>query len=467
MDNKNHIGLVGLAAMGAALATNFAHNGVEIAVYNRSEAKTDALLAKNIDGISGYKSLKEFVESLERPRKIIIMIKSGQPVDMFIEEVYPLLDNGDILIDCGNSNWKDTIRRQDQLADGKIYLINDVMEGAHRPKRLHFIGCGVSGGEEGALMGPSIMPGGSRDVLEEVLPYLEKVAAKDFTGKPCVTNVGESAAGHFVKMVHNGIEYAQMQGIAEIYDILRKSGQSQEDIQKTFAVLNSGYRESFLLSITEDILATNDAEQGYLLDKVQHVAGAKGTGRWTVEAAMELGIAAPSIAEAVFARVMSSNTNHFTLSGKDNAQPPQSPSTDDLVEAVNLLFESTYAQGLDIIAQAETEHQWGIDLQEVVRIWQGGCIIRSRMLESLFEKWTSGFDWNASLEATDRIINTASGVPLPVISSVSQYTKGLLTENYPTNLTQAQRDFFGAHTFKRNDKEGIFTGGWLRDKGAY
>jgi 6-phosphogluconate dehydrogenase len=463
MSEKNSLGLIGLAAMGSALARNFASKDINIAVFNRSYEKTDTLLTMNIEHIHGYKQLSEFVSSLERPRKIVIMIKSGVALDAMIELLYPFLENDDIIIDCGNSNWKDTLIRQEKLSAGKVYQLTEVMSGKHRPKRLHFVGCGVSGGEEGALLGPSIMPGGEKSVIDCLLPLLEQVAAKDFVGRPCVTNIGYGPAGHFVKMVHNGIEYAQMQAMAEIFGLIYK-GDNIDEVRAIFEGLNTGRTNSFLLDITEDILQTTE-ENRPLLDRLDTVAGAKGTGRWTVEAAMELGISAPSIAAAVFARISSSHTYNFAVRENISGPSTKTYSLEQWREICTLIMETTYAQGLDIIAEAEKINNWGINIQEVVRIWQGGCIIRSKMLNTLYTQWQEGFDWSQKTILSELL--TQDSMPTPVLSSVHDYVKGLYLSQHPTNLTQAQRDYFGAHTYKRNDKEGVFSGGWIRNKGSY
>ncbi|MEI6728587.1 MAG: NADP-dependent phosphogluconate dehydrogenase [bacterium] len=471
---QNKIGLIGLAVMGANLAKNFASKGVSISVFNRTYSKTlteveswnnerEVLIdqakkntpwfEKNLENheyrLEGFENLEAFVKSLERPRKVIIMVKAGQPVDDVITELLSFLEPGDCIIDCGNSNWQDTLRRQTEL----------------EAKGYNFIGCGVSGGEQGALKGPSIMPGGKKDAVNEVLPLLEVVSAQDFKGNPCVVNVGTSASGHFVKMVHNGIEYAIMQGIAEIYDILKHNDLSNDDIGKVFESLNKGMNKSFLLDITVEIFKTKDnLADGYLLDKIQNRAGAKGTGKWTVEAAMNLGVFTPSISMAVMARIGSSRNQGF-----ENAQHPENqyipyPEKDVydkmLFKAMEGLYLSAYLQGLDLIVKANVEFDWNIDLAQVIRIWQGGCIIRSKMLENLYQKWTQQLNLSNEITGLDFIVSSNLLRPFLVLHASLDYLLTVGCLNLPTNLIQAQRDYFGSHTYGRNDREGVFTGGW-------
>jgi 6-phosphogluconate dehydrogenase len=455
MTSKSQIGLIGLAVMGSNFARNFASKGINIAVFNRTFAKTQEFLAHKYENIVGFESLAEFVSNLERPRKIILLVKSGQPVNDFVDMLKPHLDEGDIILDCGNSNWKDTKKRQFELvADG-----------------LDFIGCGISGGEEGALHGPSIMPGGKKEAIDHLLPLFGQVASKDFSGRACVTNVGLSSSGHFVKMVHNGIEYAIMQAIAEIYYVLKKYGQANTQIQQHFSALNKDLNKSFLLDITTHILGVKDTDGGDLLDKIDFGAGAKGTGKWTVEAGMDLGIALPNIYAALNARVMSARTNNFKVSTSSQASANSSEILD--ITMLNSILEATfltsYLQGLDLIIEANNTYDWQISISEVCRIWQGGCIIRSSWLNILPELL------NDNTKLTDLLIqyrdklaqflpnikaDTGEQVPLPVIHSTQDYLVSILNSSLPQNLTQAQRDYFGAHTYKRVDKPGVFTGGW-------
>lgn len=446
----SQIGLIGLAVMGQNLARNIARNHT-ISVYNRSYERTQELLDFKIDNIQGFKDLKEFIESLDRPRKVMIMVKSGPAVDTVIESVMPFLAAGDMIVDLGNSNWKDTIKREEYLA----------------AKGFVFIGCGVSGGARGALEGPSIMPGGDKKSVDSLLPFLESIAAPDFEGGTCTTNVGLSAAGHFVKMVHNGIEYAMMQAICEIYDYLKNNSISNAEMANIFRAINTGPNESFLLEITISILESKDPKSGDdLIDKIVDRAGAKGTGRWTVEAALELGIATPSISQALFARIMSARTNNFEvakheqddlLSSKDRVLKEE-----ELKAIVEMVFEACYIQGLDLILEANKEFAWNIDISQVVRIWQGGCIIRSRMLESLYQSFTS--QNNLALKVSDLAqLSSLINTPKPVVNSVIDYLLTLSRKRLPANLIQAQRDHFGEHTYLRVDMDGSHTGGWKRD----
>lgn len=488
---QNKIGLIGLAVMGANLAKNFASKGVSISVFNRTYSKTQAEveswnnekfnLIENAKKLSpwfennlinheyrleGFESLQEFVQSLERPRKVIVMVKAGKPVDDVITELLNFLEPGDTIIDCGNSNWQETLKRQLGLEQ----------------KGYNYIGCGVSGGEKGALEGPSIMPGGKKNVVDEILPLLEVVSAPDFKNKPCVVNVGLAGSGHFVKMVHNGIEYAIMQGIAEIYDILRHLGLDAAHISKVFENLNTGSTDSFLTKISIDILKQKDnLGTGFLVDKIDSAAGSKGTGKWTVEAGMELGIAIPNIAAALFSRVLSSRTHNFATKVRANQinilelsiqdKLLQSLDLEIFHKALEAIYYTSYLQGLDLILEANKQYNWNIDLSQVLRIWQGGCIIRSKMLEDFSHSFNDGKfkDLTSNLEQANlNLINLYNflakqdfSLPLlAVFNSSLDYACSLTMDNLPTNLTQSQRDYFGSHTYKRNDRDGVFTGGW-------
>ena len=446
--------------MGKNLAKNFASRGFQVGVFNRSFSRTQELLDENNEGISGYEDLKSLVLSLETPRKIFLMVKSGEAVEDTIKQLRLILDKEDILVDCGNSNWEETIKKQQELAE----------------VGLEFVGCGVSGGWEGALLGPSIMPGGKKEVVDQLLPFLEAAAADDFGGGKCVTNVGLAGAGHFVKMVHNGIEYSIMQGIAEIYDIVRKFGYSQDEILDIFQSINQGDNKSFLLDITEDILKANDnLGTGFLLDKIDYRAGAKGTGKWTVEEAMNLGVAVPNIYAGLNARVMTEE-NHkikeFVASKVMNPTNKESIDIDNfkniLTQVVAGFYLISYQQGIELIHAANDEYRWNIDLLEVLRIWQGGCIIRSNMLLTIDEHYKEGkypqelFDQavNSITELNSILTSNEIRIPLPVINSTRDYILSIESKSLPQNLTQAQRDFFGAHTYRRTDRGGVFTGGW-------
>jgi 6-phosphogluconate dehydrogenase len=477
------IGLIGLGTMGAALARNLASKGYKTAVFNRTFSRTEEFIKNHgNDDLIPFQELKDFVKSLETPRKIILMVNAGDAVDQTITHLQEFIDDGDILIDCGNSNWKDTLDRQKWFE--KMKNQNDQSSNQNRKTRnINFIGCGVSGGEEGALLGPSIMPGGDPEVVNQILPILQDITAKDFTGKPCVTNVGLAGAGHFVKMVHNGIEYAIMQGIAEIYDIFRKLGFDAPHISKIFEALNKGQTNSFLTSISVEILKQKDnLSDSYLVDQISPKAGAKGTGKWTVEAAMDLGIAVPNISNALFARVLSSRTHNFevdlassktrVLTHLDQENIIQQLDIDIFKKTLEAIFYTSYLQGLDLILEANREYDWKIDILEVLRIWQGGCIIRSEMLKTLsedFKQSESRVNLTAKLtQYHQSLINcfnflTKQDFCLPLLSvfnAALDYCGALTMDNLPTNLIQAQRDHFGAHTYQRIDREGVFTGGW-------
>jgi 6-phosphogluconate dehydrogenase len=467
------IGVTGLAVMGRNLARNFARHGYTVAVHNRSSAKTQSLIADHGDEGTFVPSetMEEFVASLERPRKIVIMVKAGGPTDAVISELVPLLEEGDIVIDAGNAHFPDTIRREGEL---KLH-------------GLHFVGTGVSGGEEGALNGPSIMPGGSRESYEWLGPILEDISAK-VDGVPCCTYVGPNGAGHFVKMVHNGIEYADMQLIAEAYDLLKQGlNATASEIGQIFAEWNTGDLESFLIEITAEVLQHVDAETGQaFVDVVLDQAEQKGTGRWTVQNALDLGVPITGIAEATFARALSGSVPQRTAArGVLPAHTAQweVKDRDAFIEDVRLALYASkvvaYSQGFDQIAAASAEHGWGIDRGAMARIWRGGCIIRARFLNRITEAYERTPDLPLLLAdeyftgavgngvaAWRRIVAGAAqnGVPVPAFSSSLAYYDGVRAERLPANLIQAQRDFFGAHTYRRVDREGTFHTEWTGDR---
>jgi 6-phosphogluconate dehydrogenase len=467
------IGVTGLAVMGRNLARNFARNGYTVAIHNRSYAKTQSLVADHGDEgtFVPSESVEDFVASLARPRKIVVMVKAGGPTDAVIDELVPFLEEGDIVVDAGNAHFPDTIRR----------------EGALREKGLHFVGSGVSGGEEGALLGPSIMPGGTKESYESLGPILEKISAK-VDGVPCCTYVGPDGAGHFVKMVHNGIEYADMQLIAEAYDLLRLGlGASAAEIGAIFAEWNTGDLESFLIEITADVLAHVDAETGSaFVDIVLDQAEQKGTGRWTVQNALDLGVPITGIAEATFARALSGSVPQRSAAvGVLQAHTTEWDVTDRdaFIEDVRLALYASkvvaYSQGFDQIAAASAEFGWDIDRGAMARIWRGGCIIRARFLNRITEayerdahlpllladEYFTGAVGNG-VEAWRRIVAGAAlhGVPTPAFSSSLAYYDGVRAERLPAALIQAQRDFFGAHTYRRTDREGTFHTEWSGDR---
>ncbi|NJS41063.1 NADP-dependent phosphogluconate dehydrogenase [Candidatus Gracilibacteria bacterium] len=463
MSTINQIGIIGLGVMGASLAQNFASHGITTSVYNRSFGKTQNLLDKGLANIEGFEELEDFVNSLESPKKIILLIKSGEPVDLAIKSLIKFLDKSDIIVDFGNSFYKDTERRQMEL-QGKV----------------RYLGCGISGGEEGALHGPSIMPGGDKNAIEVLLPLLQKVVAKDFAGLPCVTNVGKFGAGHFVKMVHNGIEYAIMQGIVEIYDIMRSFGLNTPQIAEVFRKVDYGNIQSYLLDITISILSSEDKNgEGFLVEKVFEEAKAKGTGGWTVQCAIEFGAAVPSISAAVFARIMSARNQSYLANQIVNdlretrvvrkSQEEIEAMTTTIFRTLEMVYLGAYLQGLDLIKQASDEKGYQINMDEVVRIWQGGCIIRSQMLSMLDTFWQEDkvkthkilYEVKSDINYL-RMLHNQSHTPKPVLNATYDYFQTIFAGRLPSNLIQAQRDFFGAHTYRRIDRPGDFTGGWNR-----
>ncbi len=472
MSGESQIGVSGLAVMGANLARNIARHGVPIAVHNRTPARTREFVeAFGDEGtIHGAESIEDFVDALARPRRIIVMVKAGGPVDAVIEQLTPLLDDGDIIIDAGNSHFLDTRRRTEAL------------EG----QGLRFIGTGVSGGEEGALLGPSIMPGGDRDAYGEVEEILVSIAAQ-VDGEACCTYVGPDGAGHYVKMVHNGIEYADMQLIAEAYDLLRHGvGKDPAQIAAIFEDWNTGDLESFLIEITAKVLAkVDETTGGPLVDVIVDQAAQKGTGRWTGQDALELGVALTGITEAVFARSLSALRDERLEASKELEGPrPEEGggAGEDLVDDIrDALYASkvvAYAQGFEQMAAASRTHGWDLDLGSLATIWRGGCIIRARFLNRIRDAYAdSGDDRNllrmpyfrdavaGAQEPWRRVIAKAVelGIAVPAFSSSLAYYDGYRRERGPANLIQGQRDFFGAHTYQRTDREGTYHTRWAQD----
>ena len=449
--------------MGQNLALNIARNGFPITVFNRSHDKTEATLARAEAGyrMIGAKTPEEACASLVRPRKVLLLVKAGAPVDATIETFLPHLQAGDMIIDAGNSHPDDTDRRAVELGG----------------KGFRFVGMGVSGGEEGALNGPSLMPGGERSAYDELSPILSKIAAQVDDG-PCVTHVGKGAAGHFVKMVHNGIEYGDMQLIAECYDLMQNVlGMSHAQMADTFAEWNKGFLESFLIEITERILRAQDQETGKaMVEVILDKAGQKGTGKWTSEIALRYGIPVPTMQAAVEARYLSAMKAQRVHASKALSGPPKGEAVGGMLDAVrDALYCSkicSYAQGLDLIATANQDKQWGVDLGQVARIWKGGCIIRARFLQSIQAAFgATGTLPNLLLDpglggfiqehqgAWRKVVALAAerGVPTLAMGASLSYFDSYRRASLPQNLTQAQRDLFGAHTFERTDKpEGEF-----------
>ncbi|WP_438290088.1 NADP-dependent phosphogluconate dehydrogenase [Streptomyces sp. HUAS TT7] len=474
MSGTAQIGVTGLAVMGRNLARNFARNGFTVAVHNRTAARTRALVEEfGTEGsFVAAESPEDFVAALERPRRLVIMVKAGEPTDAVIKEFAPLLEEGDVIIDGGNAHFEDTRRREREL----------------RERGIHFVGVGISGGEEGALHGPSIMPGGSAESYDSLGPLLERIAAKAPDGTPCVTHVGPDGAGHFVKMVHNGIEYADMQLIAEAYHLLRTvAGYSPAKIAETFRGWNTGRLDSYLIEITAEVLAHVDASTGKpFVDVVEDRAEQKGTGRWTVQIALDLGVPVSGIAEAVFARSLS---GHAEL--RDAARSLAGPAAAPLGEAEAAAFASqveqalyaskivSYTQGFHQIQAGSENYDWGVDPGAVAAIWRAGCIIRAAFLDrirgaydakpdlpSLLSDKRFGDEIGAAQDDWRAVIVAAArqGVPVPGFSAALAYYDALRAERLPAALTQGQRDFFGAHTYRRTDREGSFHTLWGGDR---
>ncbi|HEM8496129.1 TPA: NADP-dependent phosphogluconate dehydrogenase [Burkholderia multivorans] len=467
---KQAIGVIGLAVMGRNLALNIESRGYAVSVYNRSREKTDELIAefpgRNL--VPTY-TLEEFVASLETPRRILMMVKAGEATDATIASLKLLLEKGDVLIDGGNTHFTDTIRRNQELAQSG----------------LHFIGTGVSGGEEGALRGPSIMPGGQRDAYDLVEPILKQIAAKaPSDGEPCVAYMGPDGAGHYVKMVHNGIEYGDMQLIAESYAVLKHvAGLTNEELGAVYTEWNQGELDSYLIEITSKIFGKKDDETGkHLVDVILDRAAQKGTGKWTSQNALDLGVPLPLITESVFARVLSSLKTERVAASKILSGPAAAPFDGNraaFIEAVRrALYLSkviSYAQGFAQLRTASEEYGWNLDLGTIAKIFRAGCIIRARFLQKitdayakdpalanlLLDPYFRGIAEQYQASLRDVVVAAVkAGVPVPAFASAVAYFDSYRSERLPANLVQAQRDFFGAHTFERTDKPGSFHANW-------
>ena len=472
--SKQQIGVVGMAVMGRNLALNIESRGYSVSIFNRSSSKTDEVVALHPDKklVPTY-TVEEFVASLEKPRRILLMVKAGEATDKTIQSLLPHLDKGDILIDGGNTFFKDTMRRNEMLANSGI----------------NFIGTGVSGGEEGALKGPAIMPGGQKDAYDLVAPILEEIAAKADDGAPCVTYIGPNGAGHYVKMVHNGIEYGDMQLIAESYDILRRvGGLTVEETAEVFKSWNTGELDSYLIEITADILAKKDPETGKpMVEVIMDTAGNKGTGKWTSQSALDLGVPLPLITESVFARYISTLKEEREIASKELSpiKVPELSNTEKqaLIESVRkgLYFSKimSYAQGFAQMRVASEEFDWNLNYGEIAKIFRAGCIIRAQFLQKI----TDAFERDPELknllldkyflyvtesyqEAVREVVVTAvqAGIPVPTFSSALAYYDSYRSEVLPANLIQAQRDYFGAHTYNRVDKPGVFHFEWAQER---
>ncbi|GAA2107598.1 NADP-dependent phosphogluconate dehydrogenase [Kocuria atrinae] len=477
-DKKAQIGVTGLAVMGANLARNFARHGYTVALHNRSVGKTDALLEEH--GSEGdfirTETMQELVDSLEKPRRILVMVKAGAPVDSVIEQLTPLLDRDDIIIDGGNSYFQDTRRRERECAENG----------------LHFVGIGVSGGEEGALNGPSIMPGGSEESYKSLGPMLEDISAKADDGKPCCAWIDTDGAGHFVKMVHNGIEYADMQVIGEAHELLRSvAGLEPAEQADVFDEWNKTELSSYLIEITAHVLRQVDDKTGKpFIDIVADAAGQKGTGRWTVQEALELGSPVTAIAESVFARALSSSEPQMRREAQEILPAGIGDTTEDVVEDPEFvedvrkaLYASklvSYAQGLDMLTMAGREYGWDLNLATIASLWREGCIIRAELLNVIMEAYAGDKDplnllfapefvaaMEDALPAWRRVVARAveRGIPAPVFSSALAYYDALRRPRLNAALTQGLRDYFGAHTYKRvDDPESSFHVLWSGDR---
>lgn len=459
---KSDIGLIGLAVMGENLVLNMENKGFRVSVYNRTGDVTKKFISGRASGkrIVGFESLKELVESLKSPRKIMLMVRAGAVVDTVIEQLLPHMELGDIIIDGGNSHYKDSERRQSYL----------------KSKGVLFVGTGVSGGEEGALKGPSIMPGGSEEAWPFVKPIFTSVSAIAEDGEACCAWTGMGGAGHFVKMVHNGIEYGDMQLISEAYSVMKNQmGMDNEEISSTFEEWNRGKLQSYLVEITAKIVNHKDSAGGYLIDNILDAAGQKGTGKWSVESAMDHGVPLNLIATSVFERSLSAlktkrkiASSHFLR----QVQKVDNPTINDVRDALFASKLVSYTQGFDLMKRVSDDKNWNLDLASIAKIWRNGCIIRSSFLNNIADSYIKDKNLNSlflsefftkeinySLDGWRRVVSKAAlaGIPLPAFSNALNYFYSYTTENLPANIIQAQRDFFGAHTFERVDSpRGVF-----------
>jgi len=458
---KADFGIIGMAVMGQNLALNVESRGYTVAVYNRTVSKVDDLIQGKGKGknIIGAHSLEEFISSLKTPRKVMLMVKAGPPVDEFMEKLFPLLSRGDIIIDGGNSFFRDT-RRRTKLCEEKGFL---------------YIGTGVSGGEEGALKGPAIMPGGSPQAWSHLKPIFQAIAAKAPDGTPCCDWIGSDGAGHYVKMVHNGIEYSDMQLICEAYYLMNKAlGLDADELHRVFKEWNEGELNSYLIEITANIFAKKDEETGRpIIEVILDTAGQKGTGKWTSQSALDLGIPAPTIAEAVFARCISALKEERVNASKILTGPSSSLSgeKESFIKAVrNALYASkicSYAQGFTLMKAASSEHNWNLNLGRIALLWRAGCIIRARFLEHIknaFERDNDLANLLLNPYFKDVVVKNQGdwrmvvskaielGIPVPAFSSALAYYDSYRAGRLPANLLQAQRDYFGAHMYERVDK---------------
>ncbi|MDC3262509.1 decarboxylating NADP(+)-dependent phosphogluconate dehydrogenase [Candidatus Pseudothioglobus singularis] len=470
---ETDIGLIGLGVMGSSLALNMESNGFSVSVHNRTSPQIHNLVNNRSlnNKLYGFESLDEFVKSIKKPRKIMLMIVAGSVVDDYIQKLVPLLDQGDIIIDGGNSHYPDTSRRTDEL----------------EAKGFHFIGAGVSGGEEGALKGPSIMPGGSIAAWPEVKGIFQEISAKVGDNEPCCEWIGEGGSGHFVKMVHNGIEYGDMQLICEAYQLMKDVlGMSNDEMHQTFKEWNEGELNSYLIEITADILKFKEEDGSYLVDNILDTAGQKGTGKWTASVALDLGSPLTLIGEAVFSRYLSSIKEERVEASSQLSGPRVSFSGDkaqalkDIHDALYASKMVSYAQGYTLLSDAAKAFNWNLNYGAIAMMWRGGCIIRSAFLTKIKDAYDNNSDLknllldpffkdkiNQSQDGWRRIITVAisNGVPVPAMSSSLSYFDGYRSERLPANLLQAQRDYFGAHTYERLDgnKGEFFHTEWIQN----
>ncbi|WP_195853958.1 NADP-dependent phosphogluconate dehydrogenase [Aerococcus tenax] len=468
------IGVIGMAVMGKNLALNIESRGYTVAIYNRTTSRMEAVYEENKDkNLVPTRSLEEFVEHLERPRRILLMVKAGAATDHFIDQILPLLEEGDILIDGGNTYFKDTMRRSEKLAQSGI----------------HFIGMGVSGGEEGALKGPALMPGGQKEAYLEMKDILEAMAAKaPSDGKPCVTYIGENGAGHFVKMVHNGIEYGDMELISESYDLLRHYlDLSVEECAQYFKQWNQGELDSYLIEITADILTKKDPQtQAPMIDVILDAAGNKGTGKWTSQEALDLGVPLPTITDSVYARYISALKDERVRASQVLEGPSQVKGVENkeaFIEKIRqaLYFSKlmSYAQGFVEYREASKTYNWDLDYKAIASIFRGGCIIRAQFLETIMAAYENNPELENILlddyfkeiaakyqQATRDVVSAAvqAGIPVSGFTSAISYYDSYRSATLPANMIQAQRDYFGAHTYQRVDQEGTYHFLWDEEK---
>ncbi|GAA5106311.1 NADP-dependent phosphogluconate dehydrogenase [Orbus sasakiae] len=470
--SKQEIGVIGMAVMGRNLALNIESRGYSVSIYNRSKDKTDEVMAEHPGKqLVPYYTLPDFVNSLEKPRRILIMVQAGRGTDAVIDELKPLLDKGDIIIDGGNAYFEDTIRRNKALSEAGF----------------NFIGAGVSGGEEGALKGPSIMPGGQKEAYQLVAPILEKIAA-EVNGEPCVAYIGPNGAGHYVKMAHNGIEYGDMQLIAESYSLLKHAaGLTNDEIAAVFSEWNKGELNSYLIEITADIFKHKEPSGIHLVDVILDAAGNKGTGKWTSQSALDLGEPLSLITESVFARYLSAIKDQRVAAAKLLSGPQTAIESDNKAELIEKIRKAlymgkiiSYAQGFAQLKAASQHYSWSLNYGEIAKIFRAGCIIRAQFLQKITEAYESEEEvvnllltpyFKQTVEAYQQSLRDVvsfavqHGIPVPTLSAAIAYYDSYRSAVLPANLIQAQRDYFGAHTYQRTDKEGVFHTDWMGIEG--